>query len=381
MDLKTLSLSKSSSQEEQPYPSVVEQLKAETATEKKDKARRSREIDAYLKEEASKMDPRNHLTILLLGPGDSGKSTVLKQMTLLHGNGFTDEDRDKHSRQIQEFVFVNIQRIVRHIHKERLEWGESLPVTLAAKELETLELTEEGLTDKHTQLVLTIASCHLFQAKAQEWETLGLHSSAEYFFKDIKSIMAKDYKAKDKDILNFRKKTEYISETIFEIEKKFWHIIDVAGQKDKRSRWTSYMEKRVSGVMYVFSCAAYNEQMEEEQQTNRIMDALTLFAVIASDKMLKLTSIIALFNKYDLLEYKISKYKIKDYLKNYTGIQQKRQYVEWLQDQFYNIGKERNVKVYTHKTTATDRTLMRNVIDSVKDNMLRMATKDYGFTQ
>ncbi|KAJ3301126.1 guanine nucleotide-binding protein subunit alpha [Blyttiomyces sp. JEL0837] len=52
---------------------------------------RSREIDRALKEEAKRVD--ESLKLLLRGSGESGKSTVLKQFKLIHGVGFTDQDR------------------------------------------------------------------------------------------------------------------------------------------------------------------------------------------------------------------------------------------------------------------------------------------------
>ena len=42
--------------------------------------------------------------LLPLGPGDSGKSTIAKQMNLLHGEGFTEEDiADR-----RQHVFINL---------------------------------------------------------------------------------------------------------------------------------------------------------------------------------------------------------------------------------------------------------------------------------
>ena len=57
----------------------------------KEAARRSRQIDRQLAQE--KRNLRQEIKILLLGAGESGKSTFLKQMRIIHGEDFTEQDR------------------------------------------------------------------------------------------------------------------------------------------------------------------------------------------------------------------------------------------------------------------------------------------------
>lgn len=49
---------------------------------------RSREIDKEL--QAVHRQFENAIKILLLGTGESGKTTIIKQMKILHINGFTE---------------------------------------------------------------------------------------------------------------------------------------------------------------------------------------------------------------------------------------------------------------------------------------------------
>lgn len=51
---------------------------------------RSAEIDKFLEEEKVKFN--NEVKLLLLGSGESGKSTVAKQMKIIYLNGFTEEE-------------------------------------------------------------------------------------------------------------------------------------------------------------------------------------------------------------------------------------------------------------------------------------------------
>ncbi|KAI8913324.1 G-protein alpha subunit-domain-containing protein [Gorgonomyces haynaldii] len=52
---------------------------------------KSKMIDKMLRNEELKIKKR--IVLLLLGAGDSGKSTVLKQLQILHGQGFSPKER------------------------------------------------------------------------------------------------------------------------------------------------------------------------------------------------------------------------------------------------------------------------------------------------
>lgn len=49
----------------------------------------SDEIDHWLKEDAKRQ--QSAVRLLLLGTGESGKTTIIKQMKILHINGFSEQ--------------------------------------------------------------------------------------------------------------------------------------------------------------------------------------------------------------------------------------------------------------------------------------------------
>jgi len=77
----------------------------------------SSSIDQDLKKEKEKMHKEQRFILLLLGPGESGKSTVLKQMKILgesgaDGGGFTAKDRDYYKPVIRSQIIQNSQILV-----------------------------------------------------------------------------------------------------------------------------------------------------------------------------------------------------------------------------------------------------------------------------
>lgn len=57
----------------------------------KEALRRSKQIDRQLAQEKKSL--KQEIKILLLGAGESGKSTFLKQMRIIHGDDYSEEDR------------------------------------------------------------------------------------------------------------------------------------------------------------------------------------------------------------------------------------------------------------------------------------------------
>ena len=73
--------------------------------------RRSREIDRNL--QAEKKQLRAEIKILLLGAGESGKSTFLKQMRIIHGEDFDEEARLEFRPTIYHNVMKGTKTLVR----------------------------------------------------------------------------------------------------------------------------------------------------------------------------------------------------------------------------------------------------------------------------
>lgn len=47
------------------------------------------------------------------GTGESGKSTFIKQMRIIHGSGYTDDDRKSYTKLVYQNIFTSMQSMVR----------------------------------------------------------------------------------------------------------------------------------------------------------------------------------------------------------------------------------------------------------------------------
>uniref|UniRef100_A0A7S0CRN8 Uncharacterized protein n=2 Tax=Amorphochlora amoebiformis TaxID=1561963 RepID=A0A7S0CRN8_9EUKA len=79
--------------------------------EKDDKVQ-SKKLEKAIAEEKARADERYE--ILLLGPGQSGKSTIYKQLVHLHGDGFSTNDREKYRTVVYANIVGALKNIIYH---------------------------------------------------------------------------------------------------------------------------------------------------------------------------------------------------------------------------------------------------------------------------
>ncbi|VDQ00525.1 unnamed protein product [Trichobilharzia regenti] len=72
--------------------------------EAREQQRISREIERQLHKDKSA--GRKEVKLLLLGTGESGKSTFVKQMRIIHGAGYTDSDKRAFIALIYQNIFL-----------------------------------------------------------------------------------------------------------------------------------------------------------------------------------------------------------------------------------------------------------------------------------
>ncbi|KAG0357989.1 guanine nucleotide-binding protein subunit alpha, partial [Gamsiella multidivaricata] len=77
--------------------------------EDKEGRNRNEAIESQLRKD--RMQMRNEVKMLLLGAGESGKSTILKQMKLIHDGGYSKEECEAY----KEIIFSNTVQSMRVI--------------------------------------------------------------------------------------------------------------------------------------------------------------------------------------------------------------------------------------------------------------------------
>lgn len=92
------------------------------SAEDKELARRSKELEKKLQEDADK--EAKTVKLLLLGAGESGKSTIVKQMKIIHQDGYSPEECLEFKSVIYGNVLQSILAIIRAMSTLGIDYAE-----------------------------------------------------------------------------------------------------------------------------------------------------------------------------------------------------------------------------------------------------------------
>ncbi|CAB1336251.1 unnamed protein product, partial [Coregonus sp. 'balchen'] len=289
--------------------------------------------------------------LLLLGAGESGKSTIVKQMRILHVNGFNAEEKKQKIHDIKNNIKEAIETVVAAMSTL------TPPVQLASQ---------------HNQ--------HRIEY------VLNLVNQKDFEFTFLDKI--------DIDLLRCRVLTSGIFETRFQVDKVNFHMFDVGGQRDERRKWIQCFND-VTAIIFVVASSSYNMVIREDNQTNRLQEALNLFKNIWNNRWLRTISVILFLNKQDLLAEKVlaGKSKIEEYFPEFAryttpddatpepGEDPRVTRAKYfIRDEFLRIstasGDGRHY-CYPHFTCAVDTENIRRVFNDCRDIIQRMHLRQY----
>lgn len=66
----------------------------------------------------------NNVFYLLLGTGESGKSTFIKQMRIIHGSGYSDEDKRGFIKLVYQNIFMAMQSMIRAMDMLKIHYSD-----------------------------------------------------------------------------------------------------------------------------------------------------------------------------------------------------------------------------------------------------------------
>uniref|UniRef100_G3U0T4 G protein subunit alpha i3 n=1 Tax=Loxodonta africana TaxID=9785 RepID=G3U0T4_LOXAF len=346
------------------------------SAEDKAAVERSKMIDRNLREDGEKA--AKEVKLLLLGAGESGKSTIVKQMKIIHEDGYSEEE----CKQYKVVVYSTIQSIIAIIRA----WdGSRLTLEEAARADDARQLfvlagsAEEGIMTLELAGVIKrlwrdegVQACF---SRSREYQ---LNDSASYYLNDLDRISQINYIPTQQDVLRTRVKTTGIVETHFTFKDLYFKMFDVGGQRSERKKWIHCFEG-VTAIIFCVALSDYDLVLAEDEEMNRMHESMKLFDSICNNKWFTDTSIILFLNKKDLFEEKIRRSPLTICYPEYTGSNTYEEAAAYIQCQFEDLNRRKDTKeIYTHFTCATDTKNVQFVFDAVTDVIIKNNLKECG---
>jgi guanine nucleotide-binding protein G(o) subunit alpha len=386
-------------------------------------AAKNQAIDKEL--ERAKQQEDLKVKLLLLGAGESGKSTIFKQMRILHGAPRTEDDLRMYGVVVRSNIVTAMRKLCEHLR------GLGMIDQLAAED----PLADEDGTGMRPIDAFNLVIAHLVDntaspdsldppyANGTDWvgqsprAGLGPNNDAKKFLQlwrpikvlwqsktmkevwsrraamnvidghkeylqDLPRIASPDFQPTQQDILLARVKTNQVVMERYRIDGIEFEMYDVGGQRSERRKWISCFEN-VDAVIFVAALSEYDQALAESKRTNRMSEALELFRSVCNNRAFANTSIMLFLNKKDVFAEKIhysdivSQKPFSDYPYpprefNSGVLYFIEKFKECLIDDDFNDS-------FIHVTCATDTNNMEFVLDSTRTIIMTDNLRRSGF--
>ncbi|KAG8834688.1 hypothetical protein FRC17_007773 [Serendipita sp. 399] len=271
--------------------------------------------------------------ILLLGSGDSGKTTIMKQMRLIADGAFTCQELESY----RQLVFSNLITGIKAIVECLPEIGLSIE-----NDKEAAEAFKPNYFPTNQDAIQTRARTVGIIETIFRVPEGGFGAPRQGLLQHHKDISKMNMTGDVSDaVMATRKATSLASEesstadVLWEKENKRMLVktrsrdgtghgmrelkfVDVGGQRSERRKWIHCFQD-VTAVMFLVPLSGYDQCIIEERSMNQMTDAMTIWEGICTAEWFKDTSLILFLNKEDLFASKLATSPIHHFFPDYEG--------------------------------------------------------------
>jgi len=344
---------------------------ASMTPEQKEMAKQNKEIDNLMQKHAKVL--KDEIKLLLLGPGESGKSTIFKQMKILQvGGGYSEAELTAYRFIVFGNCITQMKVIVSAVETMNVEYGSDEAKEAAAR-INALPAGGDAWTPNvGKDIKLLWGDAGIQKAYGERNKLYQLNDSAAYFFGEVDRLIPENYIPNEQDVLRARVRSTGIEEAEFEFDDMSFCMLDVGGQRSERRKWIHCFDS-VTAVLFCAAMADYDQVLREDATQNRMKESLQLFDEICNSPWFAETAFILFLNKKDLFEEKIKTEDgaagLKEIFPDYSGAKDYKEGATFIENMF----KEKNTSnrvIYTHQTCAIDTRNVEIVFSAVRETLL-----------
>lgn len=212
------------------------------------------EAEKLLKQ--AKEEEKYNIKVLLLGAGESGKSTVVKQIKVIWNVATSPDEIRQAVHALQQNVIQAMQTL--------LHASEQLKVSIKDPSLEHLRdkilaldqncRANPEIAEQITKLWQDEGIQEIYSRRTEFWHM----DATQYYLTECKRIAEVNFEPNDEDMIMARARTTgiVVSEVV---EKPYrFQIVDVGGQRSERRKWIHCFDD-VKAIIYLASLSGYNQ--------------------------------------------------------------------------------------------------------------------------
>ncbi|EAY01455.1 G-protein alpha subunit, putative [Trichomonas vaginalis G3] len=307
---------------------------------------------------------------ILLGAGESGKSTISRQLKRLYCGGFTNSDRHHFKNVISIAIISDFKLLIDDLRKSSYSYPNELDDIM--DQIKALEDTDP-IDHPISQLISRVWEDPSMKRIYEESNSVGIAENFDYFLNNISQIAESNYVPSDLDILKARIRTTGNSDLKLMVEKVKLQLVDIGGQKNERKHWESCFS-HLNYIIFVQALSEFDQVLFEDKVTSRVADSLAIWDMILSKPLLTELPIFLVFNKKDLFETKLKKCpdRFKTSFPEFNGdVNNIDECLEYVKTVFLNAAPpQRRNKIFPIFTCAMDECSISKLINTIGKQIL-----------
>ena len=356
------SLTQSSHQEK--FSSVPEKKRPMIISTRKT----NKEIEKMIAKD--KKREKSLMKILCLGTSCSGKSTILKQMRILHQDGFQSDEKS-----------IYRDSFLRTFVISALELISKLPQSAFSPRIYEIENKLSELSNINARLIKNDSAVFtkvLAFFKTYEGEeilsTYGQGRQCGMFlmyFRERMEIVENynEFTPNTEDILRVRVQTTGVVFTNFQYKRANFCMVDVGGQKTERKKWIHLFDD-VKAIFFVVDLSNFEDMTE----------SLQVFENICSTDALSDANMILFFNKTDIFKQKRNFWELARQFDDFNPDCSHKQAGSFIKNKFEKTFQKLHSEglIYSFFTCATDTNNIDKTFSACSDIILKKSLSEAG---
>ena len=327
----------------------------------------SKRIDEKL--EVERKEVSEQFKILLLGAGEGGKSTIVKQIRIIYGTGYSVSDRMHYRRIIHSNAIHSLFSIIGAMEKLQIKFTDQSRIQDVKRLSEMIE--NEAITQEVGKIMFVLWNDDAVKACYVRSKEYQLNDSAGHFLNSLPRISQHGYIPSEEDVLKSRVRTTGVVETKFFCKNSLFTMVDVGGQRAQRKKWLHCFDN-VTAVIFCASLSEYDIFLEEDCEVNRMKDSMELFDSISKSRWFSEKPLVLFLNKTDILRAKIQRNPLTICFPNYVGPNTYEAAVAYIETKFTSLRQENPKDLYVHLTCAIDTQNIGWVLEVVSDIIIKI---------
>ncbi|KAG9337207.1 hypothetical protein JZ751_029687, partial [Albula glossodonta] len=265
------------------------------------------------------------------GTGESGKSTFIKQMRIIHGAGYSEEDKRGFTKLVFQNIFTAMQAMIRAMETLNIpyKYQHNKGNANVVREVDVEKVC--SFENPYVDAIKSLWNDPGIQECYDRRREYQLSDSTKYYLNSLDRIAEIGYLPTQQDVLRVRVPTTGIIEYPFDLQSVIFRMVDVGGQRSERRKWIHCFEN-VTSIMFLVALSEYDQVLVESDNEVRARAGLGGACHGGREFILKM---------------------------------------------FVDLNPDSDKIIYSHFTCATDTENIRFVFAAVKDTILQLNLKEY----